>query len=263
MTDENRPDLQPDTPKDDQPPLASDELSEEGYDDFDELDNEDEAYLDEDDEAYADEPLAALSEESIGSAETAPLDFDIDAALAALGSLDSVMSEQAAAEAAEQERLDAERRTEEEYQRWAESYQFPRPGMTRVQIGRPVSFIPAIGLIGLGALATFGSTLNLAITPTLLAGLASVVGGLALMSYWLASKRWARGALFLGLSAVGVGIIVVLPSLIGLHLPLIAPFVVMGGALILTGLLSRPTSGGLSALGVGVVIASAVALFIL
>lgn len=272
MTDENRPDLPPvgdndfappPPPYDDAPPLPVLPLN--ALDD-DKYDDEDDAYLDEsdvvaDNEVY-DELLETFSDESFGAAETAPLDFDIDAALAALGSLDSVMSEQAAVEAAEQERADAERRTEEEYQRWAESYQFPRPGMTRVQAGRPVSFIPAIGLIGVGALMTFGSTLNLPSTPTLLAALVMATIGLALVSYWLSSKRWARGALFLGLSAVGVALMVALPSFISLTLPAVALFMVIGAALMLTGLFSRPASGGLSALGAGVVVASVAALFI-
>lgn len=254
MTDENRLDQ---TPQDDESKIIppSDDLIDED-DGF--YDDEDESYLDDEGDA-----LDTLPDESIGAVETAPLDFDIDAALAAIGSLDTVMSEQAAVEAAERERLDADRRTEEEYQRWRESYHFPRPGMTRVQAGRPSSFIPALGLIGIGALATFGNTLNLPVTPTLLWALAIAVGGLALISYWLSSKRWARGALFLGLSAIGVAATLALPSLMSLSLPTLAPVIVIGAALILTGLFSRPSSGGLSALGAGVVVASVAALFIL
>ncbi len=265
MIDETQPDLPPLPNDDDQlPSLPShdridDGVASEDYDDLDgEYDDEDEAYLDDDDD-----DLAPLPDESIGIAETAPLDFDIDAALAAIGSLGSVMSEQAAVEAAEHERLDAERRTEEEYQRWAGSYQFPRPGMTRIQTGRPSSLIPAIGLMGLGALATFGNTLNLPMTPALLGALALIIVGLALVSYWLSSKRWARGALFVGLSAVGGAALIALPLLTALTLPAVAPWIMVGAALVLTGLFSRPTSGGLSALGAGVVIASVAALVLL
>jgi hypothetical protein len=260
MTDEHRPD---DIPSDDEvpsapppPPLADD------FDDIlDSLQTDSAAVDDEpldDDDEYLDE-----EEEDVPAPSAAMSDFDIDAAIAALGSLDSVMSEQAAAEAAEQERLDAERRTEEEYQRWTASYQFPRPGMTRVQAGRPSSFVPAVGLIGLGALATFGSTLNLPVTPSLLAAIALAVGGLALVSYWLSSKRWARGAVFLGLTCLGGAILLMLPALTSLSLPAVAPLIAVGAALILTGLLSRPTSGGLSALGAGVVVASIAAIFLL
>jgi len=264
MTDETRPDLPP-VPDEAAPllplplPPPDDPDDDEVLDEMDDLDadDEDESYLDDDSDAFEDDE-DYLPDEPIGAAETAPLDFDIDAALAAIGSLDSVMSEQAAVEAAEHERLDAERRTEEEYQRWAGSYQFPRPGMTRIQTGRPASFIPAIGLMALGALATFGSTLNLPVTPTVLWALALGVVGLAWVSYWLASKRWARGALFLGLIAVGGAVCLLLPAL-----PALVPLIVLGAALVLTGLLSRPTSGGLSALGAGVVIASVAALLLL
>ncbi len=259
MIDDTQPDLPP-TPSDDaQPPpippseALEDDFVDADYDDLDDdYDDEDEAYLDESDD------FIPLPVEALGAAETAPLDFDIDAALAAIGSLGSVMSEQAAVEAAEQEHLDAERRTEEEYQRWAGSYQFPRPGMTRIQTGRPSSLIPAVGLIGLGALATFGSTLNLSTTPALLGALALAVVGLALVSYWLSSKRWARGALFIGLSAIGGAAFMMFPTL-----PALALLIILGAALVLTGLLSRPTSGGLSALGAGVVIASVAALVLL
>ena len=269
MIDETQPGLPPLSNDDDQPPqppshdLMDDNVASQDYDDLDgEYDDEDEAYLD-DDDTLDDDDLAPLPAEAIGTAETAPLDFDIDAALAAIGSLGSVMSEQAAVEAAEHERLDAERRTEEEYQRWAGSYQFPRPGMTRIQTGRPSSLIPAVGLMGLGALATFGSTLNLPITPALLGALALIIVGLALVSYWLSSKRWARGALFVGLSAVGGAALIALPLLTALTLPAVAPWMMVGAALVLTGLFSRPTSGGLSALGAGVVIASVAALVLL
>lgn len=253
MTDEHRPD---DLPSDDEspsvlPPADLDDVldslgAEPAASDDEAVDDDD--YLD-DDESPA--PSAAMS------------DFDIDAAIAALGSLDSVMSEQAAVEAAEQERLDAERRAEEEYQRWTASYQFPRPGMTRVQAGRPSSVVPAVGLIGLGALATFGGTLNLPVTPTLLAAIGLAVSGLALVSYWLSSKRWARGAVFLGLSSLGGALLLMLPTVTSLTLPTVAPLITVGAALILTGWFSRPTSGGLSALGAGVVVASVAALFLL
>lgn len=196
--------------------------------------------------------------DDLGSAETAPLDFDIDAALAAVGSLDSVMNAESAREQAERERLEAEQRAEDEYQRWAESYQFPRPGMTRVQAGRPASLIPAVALIALGGLVTFGGTLNLPLTPEVLWALAGAALGLAALTYWLASRRWARGASFVGWAAIGLAAVSAAPTLIGQPLPSILPLGVIGLACALTGLLSRPNSAGLGVIGLGVAAASVV-----
>ncbi|MCU0464429.1 MAG: hypothetical protein MUF38_07640 [Anaerolineae bacterium] len=267
MTDETHPTPRPED-NETTPTAGADDV----LDDLDTLDDEeditDESVVyddDYDDDAYDDEldTLAALDEDDLSSAETAPLDFDIDAALAAVGTLDSVMSEQAAREEVERERLAAERRAEEEYQRWAESYQFPRPGMTRVQTGRPVSLIPALGLMAVGLLLTFGGTLNLPLTPALLAGLAVGLVGLSLVVYWLAAKRWARGALALGLAALGGGVLLALPELVPAQvLPPTLPWMVLGVAVALVGLLARPFNGGLTALGTGLLLASVVLLFI-
>jgi hypothetical protein len=215
----------------------------------------------------ADDELPLLDDESLledfGSAETAPLDIDIDAALAALGSLDDVMSKQAAAEAAERERIEAERRAEEEYRRWAESYRFARPGMARVQAGRPASIVPALGLMALGALLTFGSALDIPpVSAQQTAALALLIAGASLLSYWLTARRWARGALFSGLCALGGGVLVGLPTVSLLALPVSAPWMVLGAALALTGGLSRPTSGTLAAIGGMVLVASVVAVLI-
>lgn len=272
MTDETHPTPRP---EDDEttPTAGADDV----LDDLDTLDDDeditdesvvyDDDYDDEDD--YADDealdPLTALDEDGddLSSAETAPLDFDIDAALAAVGTLDSVMSEQAAREEVERERLAAERRAEEEYQRWAESYQFPRPGMTRVQTGRPASLIPALGLMAVGLLLTFGGTLNLPLTPALLSGLVVGLVGLSLVVYWLAARRWARGALALGLAALGGGVLLALPELVPAQvLPPTLPWMVLGVAVALVGLLARPFNGGLTALGTGLLLAAVVLLFI-
>lgn len=271
MTDETHPTPRP---EDDETTPTAD--ADDVLDDLDTLDDDEDitdesvVYDDDydDDEEYDDEELdtlAALDEDGddLSSAETAPLDFDIDAALAAVGTLDSVMSEQAAREEVERERLAAERRAEEEYQRWAESYQFPRPGMTRVQTGRPASLIPALGLMTVGLLLTFGGTLNLPLTPALLSGLAVGLVGLSLVVYWLAAKRWARGALALGLAALGGGALLALPELVPAQvLPPTLPWMVLGVAVALVGLLARPFNGGLTALGTGLLLAAVVLLFI-
>jgi hypothetical protein len=237
-----------------------DSLDDADYDALDDEyeDDEDDEYLDDAD--YEDDEDDALDE----LADMAPLgassdiDLDVDAALAALGSLDAVMSEHAAQERVEADRLEAEQRAEDEYQRWVASYQFDRPGMIRAQAGRPATIAPAIGLMALGALLTLGTTSG-GISAGLLAVAVAAALGLALVSYWLTSARWARGALFIGLSALGIAVVLALPLYANLALPWSAPLIVLGVALLLTGWLARQRSGRLVAIGLAVAGASAVA----
>lgn len=139
----------------------------------------------------------------------APL--DIEAALASVASLDDVLAEHAAIEAAEAERQAAEAaaleqveqvRLAEESQRAA--YYLPRPpvvGMLRR--GQAASAVPALLLVALGAWLTFTLALQEA-APSPGVVLLIVVGGvgLSLLAYWVTSARWARGALVAGLSLV-------------------------------------------------------------
>lgn len=231
--------------------------------DYDDLDDEDEDEEDEeypDDADYEDDPDDALGElvDATPLDTSSDIDLDVDAALAALGSLDAVMSEHAAQERVETDRLEAEQRTEDEYQRWVASYQFDRPGMIRAQAGRPATIAPAIGLMVLGALLTLGTTSG-GISAGLLAVAGAAALGLALVSYWLTSGRWARGALFAGLSALGVALVLALPLYAKLTLPWSAPLIVLGVALLLTGWFARPRSGRLVAIGLAVAGASVVA----
>lgn len=200
--------------------------------------------------------------------------FDIDAALAAVSSLDAVLTEQeqleaqerarqAAIEAERQEQLEAQQRVEQERTRWIEAYDFPRPPMIVLRRGGASSIIPALLLMATGAYLTFALTLSPTPPPPgLVALLVGGVVGLTLISNWLSSGRWARGSLFAGLLSIfgGLGLFIATqPGLIptstpvnlqgGASWPLL---VVMGGiALLLAGLLSRPVMGRLAMIGLG------------
>ncbi len=191
-------------------------------------------------------------------------DFDIEAALAAVGSLEDVIAEREAQEAAERARLDslrlaeeerqeAKRREDEEYARWIASYHFARPPLMRLQRGQPASVIPALLLIASGAYLTFSLTLSeLPPAPELMAVLLGGLTGLILLAHWLNSGRWARGALFAGLAILlsgGAWGYLTLPG--GLE-PADGWGVLIaagGVAMILTALLALPPMGRLIPLG--------------
>lgn len=206
--------------------------------------------------------------------------FDIDAALAAVSSLDAVLTEQeqseaqerarqAAIEAERQEELEAQQRAEQERIRWIEAYDFPRPPMIVLRRGGASSVIPALLLMATGGYLTFALTLSATPpAPGLVALLVGGVVGLTLISNWLSSGRWARGALFAGLLSIFAGLglfITTQPGLIplstlngGASWPLL---VIMAGiALLLAGVLSRPSMGRLAMIGLGTAAAGLFAL---
>lgn len=169
-------------------------------------------------------------------------EVDIDAALAAVDSLDTVVAAEQQRKQEEAARREAQQRAEEEYRRWAASYVFSRPGMIRVQGGRIVTILPAVALMTLGAVLTLATASGQAPTwPTF--GAAACAGlALSLMSYWLASGRWARGAFFAALLVGIIGGWLFAITVDGLALPWWLPFTLLGAAIALTGLLSRPFS---------------------
>jgi hypothetical protein len=201
--------------------------------------------------------------------------FDIDAALAAVSSLDAVLTEQeaeqarlAALEAARQEQIEAEQRAEQERIRWIESYDFPRPPLTALRRGSLASILPALLLMGTGAYLTFALTLSA--TPPSGGLVALLVGGavgLTFLANWLASGRWARGSLFAGLLLIAGGALPFVAELpvwdvLGLVSERTWPLVgvALGMALFLAGVLARPSSGRVAAGGLGISAASAFAL---
>jgi hypothetical protein len=143
-------------------------------------------------------PDTAADEFALSSAEV-----DLDAALAAISALDDVLAEKEAAERAEIERERAVERAQAEREARLKNPElfFPMPPLTTMQRGRLDSVLPALVLIGAGAWLTFtltsgGPAPSLALI-TLLAG---GIPGVILLARWLASGRWAIGALFWGLS---------------------------------------------------------------
>jgi hypothetical protein len=202
--------------------------------------------------------------------ESLSVDLDslnIDAALAALGSLTDVVAEREAEEAREaarqaalkadaEEREAAERAAAEEMARWKASYHMARPPMVKLGRGRIASVIPGVALMALGAYLTFAYTLGQPPEPTLLVTLFAGWGALALLAYWLTSGRWAGGALFGGLLIIGVGGVTAyqLLNAQAVSVPLYAA--AFGAALTLVGVLARPVQSPLSAVGLAVLISS-------
>lgn len=129
-------------------------------------------------------------------------DLDIDAALAAVSTLDDVL---AAQEAAEQERLareasDLAAREQREARRQHPELFFPMPPPSTLQRGRIDSVVPALALIAIGAWLTFVLTTTQSPPDPLLVVLA-VVGavGVSFLARWVSSGRWTRGNLFFAL----------------------------------------------------------------
>jgi hypothetical protein len=190
--------------------------------------------------------------------------LDIDAALAAVTSLSDLVAEREAEETAERQQVEAEERAAQARVEWAESYVFPRPSLTHMKRGQLSSVIPALLLIVSGAYLTFALTLSAAPpAPGVVALIVLGVIGITLLSHWLSSGRWARGALFLGLSLLLTG-----AALFYLSLPTAlspaASWTLLIGALgvsvALSGLLAKPLSGRLVALGLGILVSAGFAL---
>ncbi len=202
----------------------------------------------------------------------APLSIDldslnIDAALAALGSLTDVIAEREAEEAREaarqaalkadaEEREAAARAAAEELARWKASYHMARPPMVKLGRGRIASVLPGVALMALGTYLTFAYTLGQPPEPALLAALFAGWGALALLAYWLTAERWASGALFGALLIISAGSVTahLLLNAQTVSVPLYAA--AFGAALALTGVLTRPIQGPLSVIGLAVLISS-------
>lgn len=172
--------------------------------------------------------------------------MDIEAALAAVSTLSDMLAEQEAAEQARIAQIEAEAQAAAERQARMEHPErfFPVPPLATLQRGQMASVVPALLLIGVGAWLTF--TLTTTQTPPDAGVTASIaLGGLGLtlLARWLASGRWARGALFGGLALLlGAGILIVLlqPASPGLERGWPLLLCGVGVAAALSGLLAFP-----------------------
>lgn len=236
-------------------------------------DEYDDEYTDEDDEpAGSDVPEAAFdwtalasAGEGVGAVEVpdltlsgeSALDVDIDAALAAVDTLGAVVAAEQERKREEADRREAQRRADEEYRRWSESYVFRRPGMIRVQGGRVVTILPAVALMAVGAVLTLATASGQPMPWQTLFAAASAGVSVSLLSYWLASGRWARGALFAALAVAIMGAWIFVDAMPDIELTWRLPVIAFGAAFAITGLLGRPRSLIWLFAGLGIVIGAA------
>jgi hypothetical protein len=197
------------------------------------------------------QPIQDVVERVMMNAETVPVTvtdgLDLEAALAAVSTLDDVVAEQEAVEQARVAREEAlvEARAEAEARLQNPELFFPVPTLLTLQRGQLQSLVPALALILLGAWMTFSLTTTNRLPDTpLLIGAVVLAVALTLLARWLSSGRWARGALFAGASLlllVGIGAVLVLqPALLDLQrgwpLLVAAP----GIGMIVAAVLARP-----------------------
>ncbi|MBE0690064.1 MAG: hypothetical protein IH587_08090, partial [Anaerolineae bacterium] len=161
------------------------------------------------------------------------LDLDVDAALAAVASLSDVVADR---EVSEDAALAAERPST------MPTLSFASPKPVALRRGSLASVIPAAILIVSGALLTLATTSGAIIPVQFVVWGAIGAVGLLLISYWLSSRRWARGSFFFAallLLSAAAFYAVTAPDGIGTRgFPLL--IVATGAAFVLTSLVSRP-----------------------
>ncbi|MCL4246529.1 MAG: hypothetical protein KJ065_00100 [Anaerolineae bacterium] len=229
--------------------VSDEEVSEVAADRFDD-ELEDEPFA----VAYAEEAERAEVEDADALLARDQLDLDVDAALAAVASLSDIVADREVSE-------DAALAAEQPSATPVLSFAPPKPMALRR--GSLASIIPAAILIVAGALLTLATTAG-AVVPTqfVVWGAIGAVG-LLLISYWLSSRRWARGSFFFAtllLLSAAVFYAMTAPDGIGVKgFPLL--IVATGVAFILPSLAARPATrnvllpgilmivGGLAALG--------------
>jgi hypothetical protein len=186
-------------------------------------------------------------------------DLDIDAALESVASLSDAIAEQEAEEQAEAARVETEEREAEQAIARREAYYLPRPPMLRTERGKLSSVVPAFLLMAFGAGLTFllGAP-DASLDPSLLILIALGGLGTLMIAQWMASGRWAGGALFGGLTILtGVGMLVFLangPGATGWPLLLVA----LGISILLSGILSQALSRYQPLLGLAFIVAGGV-----
>lgn len=95
--------------------------------------------------------------------------------------------------------------TDEDYAEYTEIHReqsaFPHPPLSVVHRGQLASIVPAVLLIGAGALLTVILTTSDDATINLPVVSAMVISGfgVALVAYWLSSARWSTGGFFMGM----------------------------------------------------------------
>lgn len=116
---------------------------------------------------------------------------DVDAALAALGSLNSLAEPESMLPA-----TDAPSRISS----------LRQPPLSVLERGTTASVVPAVLLIGMGVFLTLlvasGSPLP---SASMFIGMVLLAFGLSLLAWWISSGRWARGSLLIGLITVAAG----------------------------------------------------------
>ncbi|MCA0458686.1 MAG: hypothetical protein LCI00_32325 [Chloroflexi bacterium] len=172
--------------------------------------------------------------------------LDIEAALAAVSTLNDVIAEQEAAEQARLARIEADAQAKAERQARLENPEryFPVPPLSTLKRGQLASVIPAVLLIGIGGWLTFSGTSLRVLPDTNLFITIILVGiGLALFTRWLAARRWSRGSLLFGLLFIALGGVyfyLAQPASVGLQQGWPLFIAASGLALLLTWLLSSP-----------------------
>lgn len=238
------------------------------------LDDYDDEYTEEADElAGSDVPESAFDWTALASAGAgvghievpdltaggaSAMDVDIDAALAAVDTLGAVVAAEQERKREEADRREAQRRADEEYRRWAESYVFRRPGMIRVQGGRVVTILPAVALMAIGAVLTLATASGQPMPWQTLFAAASAGISVSLLSYWLASGRWARGALFAAIAVAIMGVWIFVDAMPDIALTWRLPVIALGAAFAITGLIGRPRALAWVMVGLGIAIGAAV-----
>jgi hypothetical protein len=190
--------------------------------------------------------------------------LDIDAALAAVATLDDLLAEQEAAEQSRiaQEQAEAEAKAERQARLKNPERFFPMPSLLILQRGRIDSVIPALVLILIGIWLTVSTTTSGAAPNPAFVMVAALVGlTLTLLARWLSSGRWSRGSLFFALVVLlvgGVGAGLLVTHMVSSGWPLLV--VALGIAFILSSLLGQPAARGLGMSGVLIGFAGIVAL---
>lgn len=155
--------------------------------------------------------IAYLEEEAPANPEPAPPPVDIDAALASVSSLPDAIAEQDESESTaldvvpSEETALAQQDAPEpivigEPQKRRPPARFISPKPTTLKRGQLASIVPALTLIGIGTWLTFSLASDTPPERDLLVIVGLGFIGVMLLAYWVTSQRWARGALFIGLS---------------------------------------------------------------
>lgn len=126
------------------------------------------------------------------------------------------------------------------------SYQPPETSLApggKLYRGQAASVVPALLLIGIGAVLTFLlTTSDTALDPLTGGALAIMVGGVALLAHWFSADRRATGNLFIGLTLLlggGLGAYALQSGGVTLQTAWPLLLLIPGGALLATALMSR------------------------